>query len=83
MSGFQLDGWDWQEPTAPQDMRDELEDRSTRIAQERDAAWHFGYDSFGMTNKTRDQMAALWMHPRLIQDFRDGWDTAASVKGST
>jgi hypothetical protein len=44
----------------------------------REAAWQQGYDCYGQSGATRDTMAALWAHPKLIQDFCDGWDTAAS-----
>lgn len=66
-------------PTDPADLEDELRERSENIIDARDNAYERGYEmATGPGDEIdRDQYAeALFDHPRLQTDFRDGWDTA-------
>jgi hypothetical protein len=60
-----------------QDMADQLEERSLKIADARDAAYDKGYDEAD-PKLSRDECASFWFgnQPVLFRDFCDGWDNA-------
>lgn len=59
----------------PQDMADQLAERSERIGAMRDAAFERGYEDYERDGDV-EVGAVLWNHPKLEQDYRDGWSEA-------
>jgi hypothetical protein len=63
----------------PEDMDDQLRERSENISAARDHAYDLGMDAYtpDTSDGVRDALAAKYFtHPKLQSDFCDGWDAA-------
>ena len=59
----------------PQDMADEIAERSSNINEARDAAYEHGVEDFVMGEPKNPEIWGFF--GQLAIDYRDGWDTAA------
>lgn len=60
-----------------EDMEDQLRVRSETIGAARDAAFERGADCYSAGGDRDAEAARYFDHPKLRQDFCDGWDEAS------
>lgn len=66
----------------PQDNADQLDERAGLISDARDEAFDRGYEDYRADADAERESLGLYDHPRLQQDFRDGWELAAGEERS-
>lgn len=69
-------------PESPEDMLDLHTERSAAISEARDIAYDYGYDEYEDGGDREAGAQRFAGQPRLMQDYRDGWDTAAGKEES-